>query len=418
MQHLRVEQSLKVADQRTLLLLATCAFASAASMRICDPLLPVFAREFDTSRAAAAATTTGFAIAYGATQLFFGPLGDRVGRLPVIVVAIMVAALASVVCALAPSLQVLVGGRIATGAFAAAAIPLSLAWIGDNVAFGERQPVLARYLIGQMLGMTAGQIGGGVLADLVGWRFAFWAIALLFAGAALMLYRSMRKEAAERRAAAPGAGAQMHATPPGGFLQQCRLLFSDRWAVIVIGTVTLEGILLFGAVALIASHLQRTFGVSASVAGTVSALFGLGGMFYALNAGRLIARLRAPGLCRLGGGFIALAMVVLLLQPVWQPAILATLLAGLGYYMLHNTLQTQATQLSVQARGAAIAWFASGLWLGQGIGVSMAAAAAERYGFRLVFAVTAVGLAGLGFAFGRALKAREGRLRVAGQGAG
>jgi predicted MFS family arabinose efflux permease len=191
------------------------------------------------------------------------------------------------------------------------------------------------------------------------------------------------------------------------------LLFSDRWAVIVIGTVTLEGILLFGAVALIASHLQQSFGVSPSVAGTVSALFGLGGLFYALNAGRLIARLRAPGLCRLGGGLIAVAMVVLLLQPVWQPAVLATLMAGLGYYMLHNTLQTQATQLSVQARGAAVAWFASGLWLGQGIGVSLAAAAAERFGFGLVFVVTAVGLGLLGPAFANALKVRERRLRAA-----
>jgi predicted MFS family arabinose efflux permease len=183
--------------------------------------------------------------------------------------------------------------------------------------------------------------------------------------------------------------------------------------VTVIGTVTLEGTLLFGAVALIASHLQHTFGVSPSVAGTVSALFGLGGLFYAFNAGRLIARLRAPGLCRLGGGLIASAMVILLLQPVWQPAVAATLMAGLGYYMLHNTLQTQATQLSVQARGAAVAWFATGLWLGQGIGVSLAAAAAERFGFGVVFAVTAVGLGVLGAAFARALKARERRLRGA-----
>ena len=54
-------------------------------MRICDPLLPVLAGEFDSTLTAAAATTTGFALAYGSTQLFFGPLGDRVGRLPVIV---------------------------------------------------------------------------------------------------------------------------------------------------------------------------------------------------------------------------------------------------------------------------------------------------------------------------------------------
>ena len=179
----------------------------------------------------------------------------------------------------------------------------------------------------------------------------------------------------------------------------------------MIGTVTLEGFLLFGAVALIASYLQHSFGVSPSVAGTVSALFGLGGIVYAMNARRLIVGLRAPGLCRIGGGLIALAMVVLLLQPAWQPAIAAALLVGLGYYMLHNTLQTQATQLSVQARGAALAWFASGLWLGQGVGVSLAAAAAERFGFKVVFAVTAVGLAALGFAFGRVLEAREARLR-------
>jgi predicted MFS family arabinose efflux permease len=222
----------------------------------------------------------------------------------------------------------------------------------------------------------------------------------------------MRQAAAAARLAA-GPGPASPVAPPGGFLQQCRLLFSDRWALTVIGTVTLEGFLLFGAVALIASHLQHTFGVSPSVAGTVSALFGLGGIFYALNARRLITRLHAPGLCRLGGGLIALAMLVLLLQPAWQPAIAATLLAGLGYYMLHNTLQTQATQLSVRARGAAIAWFASGLWLGQGVGVALAAAAAERFGFGVVFSITAIGLGVLGLAFGRALKAREGRLQPA-----
>jgi predicted MFS family arabinose efflux permease len=262
--------------------------------------------------------------------------------------------------------------------------------------------------------MTAGQIGGGVLADLLGWRFAFWSIAALFAAAAGMLYQSMRRSAAAAAAAndgraGPAAGG---ANGTSGYLKQCRLLFADRWALIVIGTVTLEGTLLFGAVALIASYLQRSFGTSASVAGTVSALFGLGGMFYALNARKLLTRLRAPGLCRAGGGLIAAGMVVLLLQTAWQWSIAAALMAGLGYYMLHNTLQTQATQLSTEARGAAISFFATGLWLGQGIGVSVAAAVAERFGFHLVFATTAVGLAALGLAFGRALDARQARLQA------
>ncbi|MEO6270518.1 MAG: MFS transporter [Lautropia sp.] len=409
---------MKQGDQRTLLLLAVCAFASAASMRLCDPLLPVFAREFDTTLSAAAATTTGFALAYGSTQLFFGPLGDRVGRLRVIVVAIAIAAASSGVCAIAPSLSLLIAARVATGAFAAAAIPLSLGWIGDNVRFEDRQPVLARYLIGQMLGMTTGQVGGGVLADLIGWRFAFWAIALLFAGAAVMLYRSMRPPAAGVDAAGDAArsplsspssspsSAAAPAQPPAGFIRQSLGLATDRWALIVIGTVTLEGILLFGAVALVPSYLQRIFATSPSVAGTVSALFGLGGMFYAMNARRLITRLGPAGLSRSGGFLFAAAMLVLILQPAWQPAIFATLLAGLGYYMLHNTLQTQATQLSPAARGAAIAWFATGLWLGQGVGVSVAAAVAQRHGFLLVFGASALGLVVLGLGFGQALAAR------------
>jgi len=384
-------------------------------MRVCDPLLPVLAVEFNSTLSAAAATTTGFALAYGSTQLFFGVLGDRVGRLPVIVVAIAIAAAASAACALAPSLDRLIYARIATGAFAAAAIPLSLGWIGDNVPFGDRQPVLARYLIGQMLGMTGGQIGGGILSDLVGWRFAFWAIAVTFAGAAAMLLRSMRRAAAaDKDVLADGserATVETDAAESFGFVRQSRLLVADRWALIVIGAVTLEGVLLFGSVALVASYLQHAFGATPSLAGTVSALFGLGGIFYALNARRLLARLRASGLCRLGGGLIALAMGVLLLQTDWQPAVAATLMAGLGYYMLHNTLQTQATQLSIAARGAAIAWFATGLWLGQAVGVAVAAAVAERFGFPAVFMATAAGLALLGFAFGRALESHQPRLR-------
>ncbi len=380
--------------RRIILLLSLCAFASAASMRLCDPLLPVLADEFDTSLSAAAATTTGFALAYGGAQLFFGALGDRFGRLAVVTVAMAVATLATVASALAPTLDLLVAGRIATGAFAAAAIPLSIAWIGDNVPFAERQPVLARYLIGQMLGMAAGQVGGGVLAELVGWRAAFWLIALLFAGAALMLQRPARRDAAV-------------ATPaPGGFIAQSRRLMRDRWAVVVIGTVTIEGTVLFGAVALVASSRQRGFDVSPSVAGTVSALFGLGGLLYAFNARRLVARLRPAGLSRLGGIAFGLAMLVLVLQTRWEPAIMATLVAGLGYYMLHNTLQTQATQLSTEARGAALAWFATGLWVGQGVGVTAAAAVAERMGFVPVFATAAIALVVLGAAFGRALARR------------
>ena len=103
----------------------------------------------------------------------------------------------------------------------------------------------------------------------------------------------------------------------------------------------------------------------------------------------------------------AIAMALLVAQPSWHPAIVVSLLAGLGYYMLHNTLQTQATQMATEARGVALAWFASILWLGQGLGISAAAALAERQGFGVVFMLSGVALIALAANFAARLRRRQ-----------
>ena len=68
----------------TLWIVGACAFTSMASMRICDAMLPAMALEFGTTSGQAARTISAFALAYGLLQLFFGPLGDRYGKVRVI----------------------------------------------------------------------------------------------------------------------------------------------------------------------------------------------------------------------------------------------------------------------------------------------------------------------------------------------
>jgi predicted MFS family arabinose efflux permease len=386
-------------------LLSLCAFASAASMRICDPLLPLFSVQFDVPLARAAQTTTGFALAYGCCQFLFGPLGDRYGKLLVITVTAALAGLCAVGCALSPTLDWLVGWRVAAGAFAGASIPLSLAWIGDNVAFAERQPVLARYLIGQMLGMSAGQVAGGSLADWVGWRAAFVLIAVAFGLATVMLYRRARLDARAVRAR-PASGSIV-----GTFARQSRQLLAERWPRRLITTAALEGFLLFGAMALVASFVQADHGFTPTAAGLSVALFGLGGIVYASNARRLLGRLGGTGLAVAGGALFAVAMVALWLAvptvALSRPVVfVAPLLAGLGYYMLHNTLQNQASQMTTDARGAGFSWFATGLWVGQGLGVIAAALLVQRAGFAAVFLIAGGGILVLAISFASALRAR------------
>ena len=127
-----------------MLLLSLACFASMASQRICDAMLPELARQFDSTLAAAAQVVSLFALAYGLTQLLFGSLGDRYGKLRVLSYATLGCGLGSALAALAGSLQALVLARVLAAAFAAAIIPLSLAWTGDAVPYEKRQETLAQ----------------------------------------------------------------------------------------------------------------------------------------------------------------------------------------------------------------------------------------------------------------------------------
>ena len=104
--------------------LALASFASGASLRLTDALLPLFARDFTIGLGHAAAVITAFSIAYGLSQLFFGPLGDRFGKYRVIAWACAACALTASLCGLAQGFTQLVVARLLAGATAAAVIPL------------------------------------------------------------------------------------------------------------------------------------------------------------------------------------------------------------------------------------------------------------------------------------------------------
>ncbi|HEY4998992.1 MAG TPA: MFS transporter, partial [Usitatibacter sp.] len=160
----------------SIFLLSLAAFASAASMRVTDALLPRIASDFHVGIARSALVVTGFAVAYGLMQVVFGPLGDRFGKLRVIGLSSAAAALASGACALAPGFDGLLISRVVAGAFCGCIIPLSMAWIGDVVPYDRRQPILARFILGQILGLAAGSAVGGFAAEHPAWRWPFGAI--------------------------------------------------------------------------------------------------------------------------------------------------------------------------------------------------------------------------------------------------
>ncbi len=389
-------------------LISLAAFSSMASMRVCDPMLVALAEEFHTTTGDAAAVVASFAVAYGVLQLVYGPLGDRLGKLRVIIGATAACAVFNAVTAMAPGFTVLVVARAAMGAAAAGIIPLSMAWIGDQVPYAQRQETLARLMGATVMGMMAGQWFGGFATETLGWRAAFAVLSALFAVAAVLLWRQVRAASATPEAIAQAA-ADAGGRPPfslAGYVAGTLALLQVprvRWVLTV---VALEGALAFGTLAFVPARMVDGFGLSASAAGGAMVLYGVGGLLYSVFARRWLAWLGERGLALAGGTLIAAGLLLLAWSPVVAWAVVGCFLSGLGFYMLHNTLQVQATQMAPEARGTAVTLFACLLFLGQSTGVLIVAFSVDRGWLPPVFTAAAVGVLLLGAAVSRKVQGK------------
>ena len=380
--------------------LALAAMASGVSLRLADPLLPRLSREFGISLGEASQVITAFAVAYGLAQLGFGPLGDRFGKYRVIAWACAASAVTSLACALAPGHHALLAARLAAGASAAAVIPLAMAWIGDVVPYERRQPVLARFLIGQITGFAIGVWIGGITAEHWPWRTPFFGVAAFFAVVAVVL------QVVRRRLPAAAVQAVRPLRPPGdgvfiSMAREFRAVAAKPWARVVLVTVFFEGAAVYGPFAFVASHLHLRLGLPLSTVGAMVMGFALGGLAFALNARLLVQRLGEVVLVSTGAAFMAAAFVTIALAPAPSWAVAACLLMGLGFYMLHNTLQTHATQMAPERRGTAVAAFASCFFLGQSAGVGIAGLVVGRSGTGWVMAAGAAALLVVAWGFNR-----------------
>ncbi len=381
--------------------LSLAALGSGVALRVNDALLPRLAAEFMVSPGTAAQVTSLFALAYGISQLFFGPLGDRWGKYRVIAWACVACAIVAALCALAPDFTMLRLMRVLAGACSAGIIPLALAWIGDVVDYEHRQPVLARFLIGQILGLSTGVWLGGFAADHWTWRVPYWLIAGHFTVIGCVLLMLDRRLPSSARATRRSNNSVLQ-----GLAADFRDVLEVPWARVIICIVFLEGALLYGPFTFIALHLHRAFELSLSATGTLVMLFGLGGFLFAIGSRRLVRRLGEAGLARYGGVLLTASLLLIAFAPGWLWAIPGACGAGLGFYMLHNTLQVNATQMAPLRRGPAVAAFASSFFLGQSAGVLICGMLVGWAGTTAVIAGGALGLLAVSAAFSR-LRGRQ-----------
>jgi predicted MFS family arabinose efflux permease len=376
------------ATRRVILVLGVAGFASTFGFRLIDPLIPDIAHDYGVSLATAATLATSYALTYAFAQPILGPVGDVIGKARLIRIGTALLAVALVATAFAPDFGVLSVVRALSGVAAGAIIPLAMAIIGDRVPIEGRQIAIGRFLFAILAAQLTGTIGAGLLATSLGWRGVMLVAAAVAAAAFGATVLGLKPRPVADR-------------PPfalGSIVERYREVLANRRALPLCIIVATEGVLAMGPQPFVAAILRERSAVGALEAGFVIGGIGVGGLLYTLSVGALVRRLGTRRMVVMGGAAAGAALFAFGLGAPWQADVAAFVVLGFGFMMLHNTLQTIATELAPDARGSAIALFAFSFFVGQGFGPLGFGALLHALGTAAALTIFAIGLFLLGFA--------------------
>jgi DHA1 family bicyclomycin/chloramphenicol resistance-like MFS transporter len=267
------------------------------------PSLPSIGRDLDASIATVQLTLSVFMVGFAVSQLVYGPLSDRFGRRPVILGGVALYTLASIACALAPTIEALIAARFVQAVGACAGPVLARAVVRDVFGREGAARVLAYMAMAMALAPAIGPIIGGYLTVWAGWRANFVVLtgfgALIVAGTALLL-------------AETNAHRDPAATRPGRLAANYATLLGHRayLGFVLVAAFTYSGI--FSFISGSSFLFIEVVGLAPNVYGLCFAAVVVGYMIGSFAAGRISTRLGVERMIRLGTGISAaggLAMV-------------------------------------------------------------------------------------------------------------
>ena len=183
------------------------------------PALPLIAQDLNASVAAVQGTITAFFLAFGLSQLVYGPWSDQVGRKVPIYFGMVIFILGSLGCIWAPTIEWLTGFRFMQGLGAAVVMVLPRAIVRDLYTGNDGTRLMAMIMLVISVSPMLAPLAGSLLLLVSGWRLLF-GVFVIAALASLVMARVALPETLppEKRVVVNGAN----------LLRGCKILLTDR----------------------------------------------------------------------------------------------------------------------------------------------------------------------------------------------
>jgi YNFM family putative membrane transporter len=366
------------------LAVATAGFSTFLHLYAPQALLPELAREFGVGAAQISTMITAGTLAIALTAPFTGAAADVLGRKRLITSAMFAVTVPMVMATISTDVDTIIAWRFIQGLLLPPIFTVVLAYIGDEWPPAEVAGVAGLYVAGSSFGGFCGRFIPGVLADLVGWRAAFLALAGLgLAGAVLVAVKLPRERRFVRSEGFLASG-----------LQMLRHLRNPQ----LVATYAVGFGVLFNFIAIftyVSFHLAAPpYNFSPTL---------LGALFFTYLIGTLCAPLTGRAVMRFGRrGFIigviavwAAGLALLLAPPVAVIVLGLSLCAGCGM-LCQATSTGYVTASAHEGRSSAIGLYVSCFYIGGSVGGYLAGVVWSHAGWPAVVALSAIVLTMMG----------------------
>jgi MFS transporter, YNFM family, putative membrane transport protein len=366
------------AYRRATLALFCAGFATFAMLYCVQPLLPLLASHFSVSAATSSLALSLTTLSLALCLLVSGGLAESWGRKRVMALALMLAGVLGLFCAMVESWSLLLTLRTLLGLALSGLPALAMAYVGEEFDPESLPAAMGLYIGGTALGGLLGRLLSGLLSDMGGWQLALGGIAgmgMVALGLFVWLLPASRHFKAQPLSLR-------------GLLGN----FAEHLRNPILRNLFLQAFLLMGGFVALFNYIGfrlagAPFGLSSTVIGLLFTVY-LAGILSAGWAGRLVPRLGARRVLQGGVGLMLLG--VGLCSTPWLSAIVIGLaLFTLGFFAAHAVASGQVGMHAKGAKAQASALYLCAYYLGSSVVGYVAGYVWEHAGWLPLMAVLA-----------------------------